>query len=385
MATKKKIKAAALIRKRRRKRAAAKQATARKATRKNPGELSSILFANGGGMKKRKRRRRRPAGSLRMTQKKLRRVGRRARRNPAMDLADLAMGAVAAAGGAVTARFVQNFAAIKMAKDGSGQRIADPVKAKAQAGQIPFIAMGAAVPIAIGCALKYGAKQHTLGNGLIAGGIAHAAEQLIASALASTATPASPLYPLAGALEGDALGQLQPATLRASDGSEWFEHPEKGWLRVFNSPPAQRQLGSYEDPGRDLAGLEVQDTLGSYEDPGRDLAGLEVQDTLGSYEDPGRDLSGFEVQDTLGSYEDPGRDLSGFEVQDQLGTIPTRPNFVRVRNISTGLFQWVPKRLWERQIQHARARCDLRGDEELSGLETQDYLGAPYGAHYEDE
>ncbi len=331
MATKRKHKAKSSTPKKRRRRHASHK--------RNPsggvGELATILMANG---KRRKKRRRSSAKAAAPV--KARR--RRARKNPDSGITDLLLMAGATAAGAVSARYVQNFAAMKLAKDASGQKITDPAKAKAQAGKPLYVAIGAAAPVAIGVALKYGAKQHALGNGLIQGGLAHAASQ-IAGRVAATAEPGSALYPLAGALdgEGEMLGQLRLAA--ASDGTKWFQHPQKGWCRYFEARelaqlPAHGvsggdDLGSYADPGRDFAGLDTRDQLGadddlgSYADPARDFAGLDTRDQLGSYADPGRDFAGLDTRDQLGadedlgSYADPGRDFAGLDTRDQLGAV----------------------------------------------------------------
>ncbi len=280
----------------------------RKHHRRNPsggvGELATILMANG---KRRKKRRR---SSAKAHPVKARR--RRARKNPDSGIGDLLLTVGATAAGALSARYVQNLAAMKLAKDASGQKITDPVKAKAQAGKPLFVALGAAAPVALGAALKYGAKQHAIGNGLIQGGLAHAAAQMVGH-MAAKAEPGSALYPLAGALEGEGemLGQLQLAA--ASDGGKWFRHPEKGWCRYFDAHELAARgvsgddaLGSYAEPARDFAGLDTRDQLGSYAEPARDFAGLDTRDQLGT-------------EEGLGSFTEPARDFAGLDTRDQLG------------------------------------------------------------------
>lgn len=250
--------------------------------RRNPsggvGELATILMANG-PRRRRKRRRAAPKASP----VKARR--RRARHNPSSGLSDLLLTVGATAAGALSARYVQNLAAIKLAKDASGQRITDPAQAKAQAGKPLYVAIGAAAPVAIGAALKYGAKQHAIGNGLIQGGLAHAAVQL-AGRVTAKAEPGSALYPLAGLDDdGEMLGQLQIAA--AADGTKWFQHPTKGWLRYFE-PHEMAQL----------RGLEARDQLGAddlegFTDPAQDFAGLEARDQLGE------DLYGLAADDYM--------------------------------------------------------------------------------------
>jgi len=290
--------------------------------RKNPaGELATILVANGGPMAKRRRRRRirrrvgvsaatsaprrrrrrvrRMVGKAVGAAKLVRLVRRRARRNPAdSGIGGMVSDTAATTAGVLAARFAQNFSAMKLEKGA-----ATPADAKAKAGKPLYIAIGAAVPVAIGLALKKLTKQDRIGNGFIVGGLTFAVHELARQFVFSKAPESSPFYALG---EDGELGQVA----QGEDGTEWALVPGRGWHRIDDLAPRALPARAQRRVGRTLDGLEVRDSLG----------GVELRDSLGELE-PG--VSGVELRDALGE-EGPyvGADwdtLGGVELRDSLG------------------------------------------------------------------
>lgn len=271
----------------------------------NPiGEMATLLFANpsGGSMAKTKRApARRPAKarrrkrstsamtttSTRATTRKRtapkRRVvpkrPRKARKNPSSATTELLIGAAGVTTGVLAGRYVQNASALKM---GTQQ--------KSQASKPLHIALGAAVPVALGVALNKLTKQRKFANGLIQGGIVLGIHELLRSLVFSKAEPGSAFYPLSGTDEqDDALNVAQ-----AADGSQWVNVPGQGWLPIDTEPG--------------MAGLQVQDELGGLQVQD-DLGGLQMQDELGNSDFTGDftdDFDGLQMQDAL---DNPGEDF----------------------------------------------------------------------------
>ncbi len=292
----------------------------RRRARKNPaGELATILVANGGPMKRRRRKRRRVGVSQassrrRPAQRRHRRrharvaaarvvhrlVRRRARRNPDSGIVGMVSDAAATTAGVLAARFAQNTAAMKLEK-GAASR----ADAKARAGKPLYIALGAAVPVAIGLLVKKLAKQDRIGNGFIVGGLTFAVHELARQYVFSKAPESSPLYAL-----GEDLGDAELGSVaQGEDGTEWAYVPNRGWHRIDTAPLELAAPRVQRRVTRTLDGLAVRDTLGADES----LSGVELRDALG----------GVELRDALGE-EGPyvGADwdsIGGVELRDALG------------------------------------------------------------------
>lgn len=327
----------------------------RRRARRNPiGELATMMMANGGrSMPKRRRRRRtksrrrRAVGALaRMAPRRRRRrrrhahgglpraVTRRARRNPE-GIGGLLSDAAFTTVGVLAARFAQNLAAMKLEQKATGS----PTAGKASAGKPLYIAIGTAVPLALGLATKKLAKKERIGNNLLVGAVTFGVHELARQFVFSKAPETSPLYAL-----GEDLGELA----QGEDGTEWARVPGRGWYRLapegqlsdgeelegyeprselgFLPPmvalkrrrrrkgkPALQSLldlvratGARLGEDEDLSGYEPRSDLGEDE-----LEGYEPRSDLGSYSDPGQDFG--DDEDGLGSYQDPGQDFGDDE------------------------------------------------------------------------
>ena len=249
-----------------------------------------------------RRRRRRRAGAA-GAGKVTRLVRRRARRNPAGGgIGAMVSDTVATTAGVLAARFAQNFSAMKMEKGA-----ATPADAKAKAGKPLYIAIGTALPVAVGLLLKKFGKQDRIGNGLIVGGLTFGVHELARRHVFAKAPETSPLYALGEDLDGE-LGQVA----QGEDGTEWAHVPGRGWHRIDETAPlalpaparVQRRVHGA------LSGVELRDALG----------GVELRDSLGELE-PG--VSGVELRDALGdegTYVGADWDsISGVELRDSLG------------------------------------------------------------------
>jgi hypothetical protein len=240
-------------------------------------------------------------------------VRRRARKNPADGgIGSLVFDTAATAAGVLAARFAQNFSAMKMEKGA-----ATPADAKAKAGKPLYIAIGTALPVAVGLLLKKFGKQDRIGNGLIVGGLTFGVHELARRHVFAKAPETSPLYALGEDLDGE-LGQVA----QGEDGTEWAHVPGRGWHRIDETAPLQLPSGRVRRRvmhAGALSGVELRDALGGVEL--RDaLGGVELRDSLGELE-PG--VSGVELRDSLGD-EGPyvGSDwdtMGGVELRDSLG------------------------------------------------------------------